>query len=135
MRQRDLKGKIRGRNLTDKFVRKKLLWYGGSSQPDLRKSSAGRRPARILPPQTAAEAKEATYPATSRRGRLGSTATPSRSIIQHLTAAMPNQFASPLQALAFVIHTPADNWEGLDGPDSGVGVDYSYRNRSTSKEA
>jgi hypothetical protein len=48
---------------------------------------------------------------------------------------MPNEFASPLEVLASVTHTPADDWESLDGPDSGVGVDYWYRQRSTGKEA
>ena len=38
-------------------------------------------------------------------------------------AAMPNEIASPLEVLASVTHTSADDWESLDGPDSGVGVD------------
>jgi hypothetical protein len=50
-------------------------------------------------------------------------------------AAMPNEFASPLEVLASVTHTSADDWESLDGPDSGVGVDYWYRHRGTAKEA
>jgi hypothetical protein len=57
-----------------------------------------------------------------------------RSIIQ-LMAPMPNGFASPLEVLASVTHTSADDWESLDGPDSGVGVDYWYLHRGTSKEA
>lgn len=48
---------------------------------------------------------------------------------------MPDQFASPLEVLASVTHTSADGWESLDGPDSGVGVDYWYRHRGTGKEA
>ena len=48
---------------------------------------------------------------------------------------MPDQFASPLQVLALATHTSADDWESLDGPDSGVGVDYWYRHRDTGKEA
>jgi hypothetical protein len=50
-------------------------------------------------------------------------------------AAMPDQFASPVEVLASVTHTSADDWESLDGPDSGVGVDYWYRHRGTGKEA
>ena len=50
-------------------------------------------------------------------------------------AAMPNEFASPLEVLASVTHTSSEDWESLDGPDSGVGVDYWYRNRGTGAEA
>jgi hypothetical protein len=50
-------------------------------------------------------------------------------------AAMPNEIASPLEVLASVTHTSAEDWESLDGPDSGVGVDYWYRHRGTGKEA
>ena len=50
-------------------------------------------------------------------------------------AAMPNEYASPLEVLTSVTHTSADGWESLDGPDSGVGVDYWYRHRGTGKEA
>ena len=50
-------------------------------------------------------------------------------------AAMPNEFASPLEVLASVTNTSAGDWETLDGPDSGVGVDYWYRHRGTGKEA
>jgi hypothetical protein len=50
-------------------------------------------------------------------------------------AAMPDQFASPLEVLALVTHTSADDWESLDGPDNGVGADYRYRHRGTGKEA
>ena len=66
---------------------------------------------------------------------LGSTASPGWSIIPQLMAAMPNEFASPLEVLASVTHTSAEDWESLDGPDSGVGVDYWYRHRGTGKEA
>jgi hypothetical protein len=48
---------------------------------------------------------------------------------------MPNEFASPLQVLASVTHTSTDNWETLDGPDSGVGVDFWYRFRGAGQEA
>ena len=48
---------------------------------------------------------------------------------------MPNQFASPLEVLASVTQTSADDWEDLNGPDSGVGVDYWYRHRGTGAEA
>ena len=50
-------------------------------------------------------------------------------------AAMPNEIASPLEVLASVTHTSADDWASLDGPDSGVGVDYWYRHRGTGAEA
>jgi hypothetical protein len=40
-----------------------------------------------------------------------------------------------MEVLASVTHTSADDWESLDGPDSGVGVDYWYRHRGTGKEA
>jgi hypothetical protein len=49
--------------------------------------------------------------------------------------AMPNDIVSPLEVLASVTHTSADDWESLDGPASGVGVDYWYRHRDTGKEA
>ncbi|MGO8925668.1 MAG: hypothetical protein ACLQU3_02055 [Limisphaerales bacterium] len=48
---------------------------------------------------------------------------------------MPNESASPLEVLASVTHTSADDWESLDGPDSGVGVDYWYRHRGSGAEA
>ena len=48
---------------------------------------------------------------------------------------MSDQFASPLQVLASVTHRSANDWESLDGPDSGVGVDYWYRHRGTGEEA
>jgi hypothetical protein len=57
-----------------------------------------------------------------------------QSIIWHLMAAMPDEFASPLEVLASVTHTSAEDWESLDGPDSGVGVDYWYRHRGTRAE-
>jgi hypothetical protein len=50
-------------------------------------------------------------------------------------AALPNEIASPLEVLASVTHTSADDWESLDGPDSGVGVDYWYRHRGSGAEA
>ena len=48
---------------------------------------------------------------------------------------MPNESASPLEVLTSVTHTSADDWESLDGPDSGVGVDYWYRHHGTGEEA
>jgi len=48
---------------------------------------------------------------------------------------MPDQFVAPLEVLASVTQTLVDDWEDLGGPDSGVGVDYWYRQRSTGKEA
>ena len=50
-------------------------------------------------------------------------------------AAMHNPFASVPQMLAWVTHTSAGDWEPLDGPDSGVGVDYRYRHGGTAEEA
>ena len=58
-----------------------------------------------------------------------------QSILCQLMAAMPNESASPLEVLATVTHTSADDWESLDGPDSGVGVDYWYRHRGSGAEA
>ena len=48
---------------------------------------------------------------------------------------MPNQLASPLEVLTSLTQTSADDWQSLDGPDSGVGVDYWYRHRGSGKEA
>ncbi len=50
-------------------------------------------------------------------------------------AAMPTQFASPLEVLASVTNTSTGDCETLGGPDSGVGVDYWNRQRSTGEEA
>jgi hypothetical protein len=50
-------------------------------------------------------------------------------------AVMPDEIASPLEVLASVTNTSADDWESLDGPDSGVGVDYWYRHSGTGQEA
>ena len=50
-------------------------------------------------------------------------------------AAKLNQFASPLEVLASVTHTSAEDWESLAGPDSGVGVDYWFKHKPTGKEA
>jgi hypothetical protein len=54
---------------------------------------------------------------------------------QQLMAAMPNESPSPLEVLVTVTHTSAEDWGSLDGPDSGVGVDYWYRHRGTGQEA
>jgi hypothetical protein len=43
--------------------------------------------------------------------------------------------ASPLQGLPSVMHTSADDWKSLDGPDSGLGIDYWYRHRGIGEEA
>ena len=48
---------------------------------------------------------------------------------------MQNQRATPLETLASVTGTLEADWENLDGPDSGVGVDYWYRHAPTGKEA
>ena len=50
-------------------------------------------------------------------------------------AAMSDHFASLLEVLASVTRTSAEDWESLDGPDSGVGVDYRYHHRGTGQEA
>jgi hypothetical protein len=68
-------------------------------------------------------------------GVLDSTASMRQSTIPQLMAAVPNQFASPLEVLASVTDTSADDWESLDGPDSGVGIDYWYRHRGSGAEA
>ena len=48
---------------------------------------------------------------------------------------MRASIASPLEVLASVTNTSIDDWEVLDGPDSGVGVDYWYRHRHSGAEA
>ena len=58
-----------------------------------------------------------------------------RSIIKQPMVAMLNQLSSPLQVLTSLNHTAADDRELLDGPDSGVGLDYWYRHRGASAEA
>jgi hypothetical protein len=50
-------------------------------------------------------------------------------------ATMPTEIAPPLEVLASVTQTLVDDWEDLDGPDSGVGVDSWYRHCGTGKEA
>ena len=92
-----------------------------------------------LPEQTGADRGQGErFPAVrygaNDAGVLGSTVTTGKSIIQQTMAAMPNEFASPLEILASVTNTSADDWESLDGSDSGVGVDYWYRHRGTSNE-
>ena len=44
-----------------------------------------------------------------------------------------NHFVPPLEVLASVTNTSADDWESLDGPDCGVGVDYWYRRQASAK--
>ena len=48
---------------------------------------------------------------------------------------MRTELPSPLQVLASVTGTVCEDWEDLDGPDSGVGVDYRYRHRGSGAEA
>ncbi len=48
---------------------------------------------------------------------------------------MDSQLKSPLEILASVTRTSADDWEALAGPDSGVDVDYWYRHRGSGAEA
>ena len=40
-----------------------------------------------------------------------------------------------LQILATITNTKADDWEILNGPESGFGIDYWFRNRKTGVEA
>lgn len=42
---------------------------------------------------------------------------------------------SPLDVLASVTSTAPDDWQTMDGPDSGVGIDYWFRNTGTGAEA
>lgn len=42
---------------------------------------------------------------------------------------------SPLRTLCDATATGPDDWIAIDGPESGVGVDYWYRNKSTGAEA
>jgi hypothetical protein len=48
---------------------------------------------------------------------------------------MTARLTSPLEVLASVTDTVPGDWEDLDGPDSGVGLDYWYRHRITRAEA
>lgn len=50
-------------------------------------------------------------------------------------ASMPQSSLTILEKLADVTGTLAKDWEDLDGPDSGVGVDYWYRHRTSGAEA
>ncbi len=43
--------------------------------------------------------------------------------------------ASPIDVLTAVTGTVPEDWEDLEGPESGVGVDYWYRNKHTGAEA
>lgn len=51
------------------------------------------------------------------------------------TYLMPKKWLSIPEQLANVTATSPNDWEDLDGPDSGVGVDYWYRNIRTGVEA
>lgn len=42
---------------------------------------------------------------------------------------------SVVEILASVTGSAVEDWEDLDGPDSGVGVDFWYRHRTTEAEA
>lgn len=44
----------------------------------------------------------------------------------------PNQ---GLQAVMDETNTPASQWEVLDGPDSGCGVEYWFKHKKTGQEA
>ena len=55
-----------------------------------------------------------------------------KSVRMSITMTEPS---SVLQKLAFLTHTHEEDWEDLDGPDSGVGVDYWFRHRTTGAEA
>jgi hypothetical protein len=48
---------------------------------------------------------------------------------------MPTAEQSVVEILASVTGSAVSDWEDLDGPDSGVGIDYWYRNRKTGAEA
>ena len=55
-----------------------------------------------------------------------------KSVQMSITLTEPS---SILQKLAILTYTREDDWEALDGPDSGVGVDYWFRHRTTGAEA
>ena len=40
-----------------------------------------------------------------------------------------------IEALSRETDTPIKDWEEIDGPDSGVGVDHWFRNKETGREA
>jgi hypothetical protein len=48
---------------------------------------------------------------------------------------MKSKQPSILDRLACSTNTSASDWEELDGPESGVGVDYWFRHRKTGAEA
>jgi len=48
---------------------------------------------------------------------------------------MMKEQPSILQKLAVLTHTHEGDWEDVNGPDSGVGVDYWFRHRTTGAEA
>jgi hypothetical protein len=48
---------------------------------------------------------------------------------------VPAQRSTPLEVLASVTGSGEIGWEGLDGSDGGVGVDFWYRHRGSGSEA
>ena len=48
---------------------------------------------------------------------------------------LTNAMNTILQILATVTDTKADDWELLDGPESGFGIDYWFQHRKTGTEA
>jgi len=48
---------------------------------------------------------------------------------------VPAQRSTPLEVLASVTGGREIDWEVLDGPDSGVGVDFRHRHRGSGAEA
>jgi len=48
---------------------------------------------------------------------------------------MHNTLPSVVEVLASITGSTLDDWESLDGPNSGVGVDHWYRHRETGAEA
>lgn len=42
---------------------------------------------------------------------------------------------SALKELCKVTETKQSDWESIDGPESGCGIDYWFRNKKTGREA
>lgn len=62
-------------------------------------------------------------------------------MIRRCEAVSANKISMPInqlsirEQLAAATNTSSKYWEDLDGPDSGVGVDYWFRDRRTGAEA
>ncbi|HEV2392280.1 MAG TPA: hypothetical protein VG146_07950 [Verrucomicrobiae bacterium] len=54
---------------------------------------------------------------------------------QRILPVMGKHLPSSLDVLAAVTRSRPEDWQVLDGPDSGVGIDYWFRNTETGAEA